>query len=124
MANSGYNIDELRMDVRDPNVTHVYVYLTATGDSPHFVQGWHHKTYPANLNTLEVHKLLWSSSEHDPLLWERLAPLTGQTSEGASLARAILTWDMGMDPTKPEWAHWEGLRMLAESVIGDRRLIN
>ena len=120
MTDSTHSIDEIRFDVRDPTITHVYVYLSAHGDSPFFVQGWHHQVYPATMTTLELHKLIVTTGAHDPVTWPREAPPELKTTEAGELARAILTWDMGMDSTKPGWAYWEGLRMLAESVIGER----
>ena len=121
MANGVYNLNEIRINVADENRTDVYVYLAADANCPHMVQGWHYKAYPATLTTLEVHALLGSTDEHQPVMWERKAPPDVLGSEAGQLAHAVLTWDMGMHPTQPRWAYWEGLRMLAESVIGERR---
>jgi hypothetical protein len=120
MANSTYGIDEIRLNVADPDRTDVYIYLSAGVDCPHFVVGWHYKAYPARMTTAEVFSLLGTTPDHDPLCWVRKAPPDVVSSEAGQLALALLTWDMGMDPSKPGWSYWEGLRMLAESVIGDR----
>ncbi|NUX58700.1 hypothetical protein [Paraburkholderia youngii] len=121
MADSSYEMVEVRFDVRDPDQTHVYVYIEAHGDSPFMVQGWHHKAYPASLSTSEIHqRLAMGKNDDSPVLWPRLAPQDVAHREAGQLAKAILTWDMGMDPTQPQWAYWESLRMLAESVVGER----
>jgi hypothetical protein len=121
MANCLYNIDEIRFDVRDPEWTNVYVYLETNGsDCPFMVQGWHHKAYPHTMTTDAIHAKLRSTEEDDPVLWPRRAPPEVFKTQAGELARAILTWPMGMDPAHANWAHWEGLRMMAESVIGER----
>jgi hypothetical protein len=120
MADSTYELVEVRFDVREAEHTHVYVYIEARGDSPHMIQGWHHKAFPASMSTSQIHNSL---GEDNPVFWPRLAPPDVQTQEAGSLAHAVLTWDMGMDPSQPGWAYWEALRMLAENVIGERRLI-
>lgn len=118
MADSSYEILELRFDVREADRTNVYAYIESRGDSPHMIQGWHHKAFPADMSTSAIHASLGNDN---PLFWPRLAPPDVATSEAGNLAHALLTWEMGMDPTKPGWAYWESLRMLAESVIGERR---
>lgn len=65
--------DEVRFDVRNPDVTHVYVFIRGEGDCPYFVQGWHHKEFPASLPTLEIHALIFQFGD-DPVLWERAEP--------------------------------------------------
>jgi hypothetical protein len=121
MANSTYGMDEIRLNVADPDRTDVYVYLSPGVDCPHFVAGWHYKAYPARMTTLEIHSLLCTTADHDPVMWPRKAPPDVASSEAGQLAHALLTWDMGMDPTQPGWSRWEALRMLAESVVGERR---
>jgi hypothetical protein len=120
MADSSYELVEIRFDTRHPELTDVYVYIETKGDSPHMIQGWHHKTYPATMTTGAVHAKLMGSQEDNPIFWPRRSPPEVRTSEAGQLAHALLTWDMGMDPTQPGWAYWEGLRMLAEGVIGER----
>lgn len=121
MADGKYNVIEIRLNVADAERTDVYVRLEADQNCPHMVHGWHYKAYPARLTTLEVHALLGSTDDHNPVMWERKAPPDVLGSEAGQLAKAVLTWDVGMDPSKPGWAYWEGLRMLAENVIGERR---
>lgn len=65
--------DELRLDVRDPEATHVYAFVRAEGDCPFFVYGWHHKAFAKSLPTLEIYKLIAEGTE-DMMTWERGAP--------------------------------------------------
>lgn len=73
MGNATFFYDELRFDTRDPDVTHVYVFLRGEGDCPHFVHGWHHKAFPCSVTTLEIQTQLWNG-ETNPLTWEREVP--------------------------------------------------
>jgi hypothetical protein len=67
--------DELRFDVRDPHLTHVYVYIRCQGDCPHFIQGWHHKAFPSTMSTKEIFDNLWSGNDDsDPVMWPLKAP--------------------------------------------------
>jgi hypothetical protein len=73
MGNCSTFFDELRFDVRDPAATHVYAFVRAEGDCPHFVYGWHHKAYPKSMPTLEITRLIAEGTE-DMMTWEREAP--------------------------------------------------
>lgn len=64
--------DEIRFNVFDPDVTHVYVFIRGEGDCPFPVHGWHHKAFPATMTTLDIHNLLWNGE--DPVLWQRADP--------------------------------------------------
>lgn len=123
MGNCILNYNEIRFDVRHPELTEVYVYIETEGDCPHMIAGWHFKTYPATLTTAAIHAKLMTTQEDNPAFWPRRVPHEFRDTAGAQLARAVLTWPMGMDPTKEGWAYWEGLRMLAEGVIGERDLV-
>lgn len=70
MADSGFNFEWLFVDTRDEQVTHVYVALAATGDSPMGVQGWHYKAFPARMSTVDILK------DHiaGAVLWAQKAP--------------------------------------------------
>lgn len=70
MANSGYLHEWLMFDTRDEQVTHVYIALRATGDSPIGVQGWHYKAFPARVPTTEI----LSNHIHEAVLWPQKAP--------------------------------------------------
>ncbi len=70
MGKATATYEELRFDVRDPHVTHVYVLVRVGGDSPLGVQGWHYKAFPAGINAAEV--LL--NYFKDVVLWPQKAP--------------------------------------------------
>lgn len=74
MADCKYSFDEIRFDVRDPEITHVWVFLSVddpTGmDCPHMVAGWHHKKFPASISTLDLHK----HHVKDAVMWASEAP--------------------------------------------------
>jgi hypothetical protein len=74
MANCKYSFDEIRFDVRDPQITHVWVFLSTqdpTGlDCPHMVQGWHHHTFPARIPTIDLLK----KEVPDAVMWPLEAP--------------------------------------------------
>ena len=74
MANSPISIDIIQFDVRNPDLTEVYVFLTdIEGDAP-YMHGWKHKSYPAKFSTLEIHGMLFTADAHNPFLWYQGAP--------------------------------------------------
>ncbi len=74
MADGKFTYDELRFDVRDPDITHVYVAVTADHNCPISVQGWHYKAFPARLNTLEVHEMMFADDDDPIIMWPLKAP--------------------------------------------------
>ena len=70
MADSGYLYEWLFVDTRDEQVTHVYVALRATGDSPLGVQGWHYKAFPARVPTIDILK----NHISEAVMWPQQAP--------------------------------------------------
>ena len=60
----------VRFDVRDPEITHVYVACHGGGDYPIGVDGWHYKAFPARMSAIDILK------DHvaDFLLWPQKAP--------------------------------------------------
>jgi len=44
---------EIRFIIED-ELTQVYVFIEAIGDSPLSVQGWHHKTFPASRVIVDI----------------------------------------------------------------------
>lgn len=64
--------DELRFDTRDPDVTHVYMFIRAEGDCPFWCYGWHHKAFPSSVTTPEIITKLWEGD--DPVTWDREPP--------------------------------------------------
>ena len=79
MANTAICYNVVVFDVRDPELTHVYVRVDpAPGDpmdcDPN-IFGWHFKTYPASLPTAYIHEhLLFRTQEHDPVMWPKQYP--------------------------------------------------
>ena len=63
-------IDEVRFDTRDPDLTHVYVAISVSGDCPIGVQGWHHKVFPARISAIEIYQKHFA----DFLEWGQEAP--------------------------------------------------
>jgi hypothetical protein len=118
MADSKYTLDEVRFDVRSKDGTDVYVYISCPDMT--IVEGWHHKRYPATMSTSQIHALIMTTQDNDPLLWPRKAPPDEVKSAAGQLAQAVLTWDMGLDPMEKGWAYFEALRMMAENVVGER----
>jgi hypothetical protein len=74
MGNCTVFHDELRFDVRDPEVTHVYCFIRGEGDCPFMVHGWHHKAFPKAFTTQELFNMIWAGQE-SPITWEREAPV-------------------------------------------------
>lgn len=74
MSDGKYGIEELRIDVRDPNVTKVYVYISADMNCPHTIQGWHYKEYPAPMSSLDIMNVFCTAQEHDPIYWDHKWP--------------------------------------------------
>ena len=73
MANTRIAYQEVRIDVRDPELTQVYVFIeNLSNDGVLGVQGWHHKTFPARMSMIEILQA-WADGD-DPLLWSQKAP--------------------------------------------------
>jgi hypothetical protein len=73
MGKASVLYQEIRFDVRDPDLTQVYVAIEARGDCPVQVQGWHHKTFPSRIPTLEIMQKMFGGDD-DPVLWPLNAP--------------------------------------------------
>lgn len=71
VANAEAIVKELRFVIED-ELTQVYVAIEARGDSPIGVQGWHHKTFPASKNVIEILESV--AAGDDWLLWGLEAP--------------------------------------------------
>jgi len=70
MADSGYFYEWVMFDTRDLDITHCYVALQATGDSPIGVQGWHYKAFPARIPTVEI----MQNHIQNAVMWPQKAP--------------------------------------------------
>jgi hypothetical protein len=69
MANAGMRFDELRFVIRG-ETTEAYALITAIGDAPLGVQGWHFKAFPASANVLDILK----QEVPDAVTWPLKAP--------------------------------------------------
>ena len=65
--------DEIRISVRDPEKTELWVYIRGEGDCPFQCLGWHYKAFPSTVTSLEVLQR-WAEGLEDPLYWERRNP--------------------------------------------------
>lgn len=72
MANSFATFKEMRFVFKD-ELTEVYVFVEASGDSPIGVQGWHHKTYPISMSTESIVSE-WAQMGTDIILWPLKSP--------------------------------------------------
>lgn len=72
MANTIIEYKELRI-VIEPELTQAYVYIDARNDVPLGVQGWHHKTFPMSMSTLDI-VTAWAEGKENPLMWSLKAP--------------------------------------------------
>lgn len=69
--NATSTIEEVRFDLRDEQITHVYVLSRAGGDAPIGVQGWHYKAFPARIPMVEI---LTPEYIGDYIMWPLKAP--------------------------------------------------
>lgn len=71
MSNCVTQIDETRFITKDPNITHVYVCVSIVrGDCPIGVEGWHYKTFPAEIPAVDIMNLHLK----DHVLWPQKVP--------------------------------------------------
>jgi hypothetical protein len=73
MGKCSVSYDEIRIDVRDPEITKVWVYISMEGDCPHQIQGWHHRCFPARFNMVQIIEG-FGTKDGDPVMWPRQAP--------------------------------------------------
>lgn len=75
MAEAGVFYDEIRIDVRDPDATHVYVYCRIVGDFTQRLTGWHYKSFPPTVPSVKILRdHMFKGGETDPLMWEMKTP--------------------------------------------------
>jgi P pilus assembly chaperone PapD len=70
MGKASFAFKEVRF-IYEEELTQVYVALEAYGDCPLNVQGWHHKTFPASKNSVDILNTFGSDS---PVMWAQEAP--------------------------------------------------
>lgn len=65
--------DEIRLSVRDPEKTEVWVYIRGEGDCPFQCIGWRYKAYPAAVTAVDILQM-WDRGELNPMEWPRMDP--------------------------------------------------
>lgn len=65
--------DEIRVSVRRPDITEVWVYLRGEGDCAFQMVGWRYKAFPSTVTTEEIFAM-WSKNEINPMEWPRMDP--------------------------------------------------
>lgn len=74
MSDTPVDCLELRIDVRDPDLTHAYVfYRCANGEFYPGLDGWHHKVFPAKMSMKDIIDA-WAKGEENPMIWDMGAP--------------------------------------------------
>lgn len=73
MADTKIAYQEIRMNVRDEQVTHVHVLVENISRDGFPVGGWYYKTFPARMSVLDIIQA-WASGKEDPIMWSRGAP--------------------------------------------------
>ena len=81
MANTQIEYQELRIDVRDPEVTHVYVLIANLSRDGFPIGGWYHKAFPARMSMLDIMQA-WARGEENPIMWPQQVPLSSLAAEG------------------------------------------
>jgi len=73
MGTSHVEIAEIRF-VFEPELTQVYIFVRDLTpiETPVGVAGWHHKTYPKTLSTLDILNKMRKGD--DPIMWDKGAP--------------------------------------------------
>lgn len=62
---------QVRFYIQD-GFTECYVAMTAIGDCPLGVQGWHYKVFPKEISAIDI--LNGFAGKDDPVLWAQKAP--------------------------------------------------
>lgn len=75
MANTKIAYQEIRIDVRHPELTEVYVYVENLSRDGFPVEGWHHKTFPASMSSIQILQA-WAEGKEDPVMWSFKVPPT------------------------------------------------
>lgn len=75
MADTKIAYQEIRIDVRHPELTEVYVYIENLSRDGFQVEGWHHKTFPASMSSIQILQA-WADGKEDPVMWPFKVPPT------------------------------------------------
>lgn len=73
MADTLVAYQEVRINVRDPEVTHVHVFIENLSRDGLPVEGWRHRAFPARMSMLDILNA-WAEGKEDPIMWDRGAP--------------------------------------------------
>lgn len=65
--------DEIRISVRDPEITDVWVYIRGEGDCPFQAVGWRFKSFPAAVTATDILQM-WDRGELNVMEWPRMDP--------------------------------------------------
>jgi hypothetical protein len=74
MVNAEVEVTELRFIINQ-DVNEVYAKVIVRGDVPANIEGWHHKTFPANVLIVDIINVMFTPTD-DCVLWEKLEPDT------------------------------------------------
>lgn len=109
--------DEIRFDVRQPDLTDVYVFVSGEGDCPMQALGWHHKAFSGRHTTRDIHALLFTSDEYDPVTWPRRSPPTPRSlTRGEAMVWVRVIQALAMPPCLPGAAEDELLRLVNSRI--------
>lgn len=73
MGSCSVYFDEMRFDVRDEQITHVYCLVRTLGDCPFQLPGWYHKAFPSRMSSLDILQAIKDGKEQI-LMWDKGAP--------------------------------------------------
>lgn len=71
MGDAAVRYDEIRFVIK-PDFTEVYVGMTALGDCPIGVQGWHYKVFPKDKSCVDIFNAM--AGADSAMLWPQKAP--------------------------------------------------
>lgn len=78
MADTRIDYNIIIYDVRDPEITWVYVRVDPSPGDPmdcdHNIYGWHAKAFPARIPTAQIGLNLGLNHEYNPLAWPKQYP--------------------------------------------------
>ena len=88
MGNTIIAYQEIRIDVRDEQITHCYVLVENMSRDGFPVGGWYHKAFPARMSALDIMKA-WADGEENPIMWSHGAPPIKEAT-GVALSEGLI----------------------------------
>ena len=74
MSDTEVDCLEFRFDFRDLELTHAYAfYKCLNGEFYPYVDGWHHKVFPAHMSMKDIVDA-WALGKESPMEWDMGAP--------------------------------------------------